>query len=79
MKERYMENQKQKVSVIVPIYNVVQYLPQCIESLCMQTYENIEIIKDHQRTTQPPPKKTQHKPQTQQTHNHKQIQLPQKI
>ena len=39
-----MENQKQKVSVIVPIYNVVQYLPQCIESLCMQTYENIEII-----------------------------------
>lgn len=32
------------VSVIVPIYNVADYLPQCIDSICAQTYKNIEII-----------------------------------
>lgn len=32
------------VSVIVPIYNVATYLPQCIESICNQTYINLEII-----------------------------------
>lgn len=33
-----------KVSVIVPVYGVVQYISQCIESLIAQTYKNIEII-----------------------------------
>lgn len=32
------------VSIIVPIYNMDQYLKQCIESLIKQTYKNIEII-----------------------------------
>lgn len=32
------------VSIIVPIYNVEKFLPQCIESLLQQTYANIEII-----------------------------------
>lgn len=32
------------VSVIVPIYNVAPYLPQCIESICNQSYTNLEII-----------------------------------
>lgn len=32
------------ISIIVPIYNVERYLPQCIESLLGQTYSNIEII-----------------------------------
>lgn len=32
------------ISIIVPIYNVEKYLPQCIESLVAQTYRNIEII-----------------------------------
>lgn len=31
-------------SVIVPIYGVESYLPQCIESIINQTYKNIEII-----------------------------------
>ena len=32
------------VSVIVPVYNVKNYLSQCIYSLLNQTYRNIEII-----------------------------------
>lgn len=35
---------KDKVSIIVPIYNVEQYLKKCIDSLIAQTYENIEIV-----------------------------------
>lgn len=38
-----MEN-KIKVSVIVPIYDVEKYLERCIESLVNQTLEDIEII-----------------------------------
>ena len=34
----------EKVSVILPIYNVEKYLKNCIESLTNQTYENLEII-----------------------------------
>lgn len=33
-----------KVSVIVPVYKVEAYLPQCIESLLAQTLREIEII-----------------------------------
>lgn len=33
-----------KVSVIVPVYNVAEYLPQCLESLICQTLDDIEII-----------------------------------
>ena len=32
------------VSIIVPIYNIEEYLRQCIESLVSQTYENLQII-----------------------------------
>lgn len=33
-----------KVSIIVPVYNVEQYLERCIKSIQGQTYKNIEII-----------------------------------
>lgn len=33
-----------KVSVVVPIYNVEQYLCQCLDSIRAQTLEDIEII-----------------------------------
>jgi glycosyltransferase involved in cell wall biosynthesis len=33
-----------KVSIIVPIYNVEQYIAQCAHSLFKQTYQNIEFI-----------------------------------
>lgn len=32
------------ISVIVPVYNVEKYLPECIESIINQTYRDIEII-----------------------------------
>ncbi|MBR2511214.1 MAG: glycosyltransferase, partial [Alphaproteobacteria bacterium] len=32
------------VSVIVPVYNVAKYLPDCLESLINQTLKNIEIV-----------------------------------
>lgn len=34
----------QKISVIVPIYNVEQFLNRCVQSIVSQTYENIQII-----------------------------------
>lgn len=32
------------VSVIIPIYNVEQYIKKCIKSVCDQTFPNIELI-----------------------------------
>lgn len=34
----------EKISIIVPIYNVEQYLLDCLESICNQSYSNCEII-----------------------------------
>lgn len=39
-----MENCNDLISIIVPVYNVEKYLPQCINSLINQTYKNLEII-----------------------------------
>lgn len=35
---------KPLISIIVPVYNMMEYLPRCVESLLAQTYSNIEII-----------------------------------
>ena len=32
------------ISVIVPVYNVEQYLPRCLDSIINQTYTNLEIL-----------------------------------
>lgn len=32
------------ISVVLPTYNVAQYLQQCLESIAAQTYQHIEII-----------------------------------
>lgn len=37
-------NFKEKVSIIVPVFNSSRYIDRCINSLISQTYENIEII-----------------------------------
>ncbi len=35
---------KDVISIIVPVYNVEEFIDECIKSLISQTYENIEII-----------------------------------
>lgn len=35
---------KPKISIIIPVYNVENYLNQCLESVVNQTYQNLEII-----------------------------------
>ena len=32
------------ISIIVPVYNVKDYLEKCLQSICVQTYKNLEII-----------------------------------
>lgn len=39
-----MKNAKYKISVIVPVYNKCDYLEQCIDSILLQTYQNIELL-----------------------------------
>lgn len=35
---------KEKISVIVPVYNAEAYLEECLSSILEQTYENLQII-----------------------------------
>lgn len=35
---------KKLISIIVPVYNIEEYLPRCIESILNQTYTNLELI-----------------------------------
>ena len=44
MAENINESKKIKVSIIIPVYNVEQYLRQCLDSVVSQTYSNLEII-----------------------------------
>ena len=37
-------NREPLISVVLPTYNVAQYLQQCLESVAAQTYRNIEVI-----------------------------------
>lgn len=32
------------ISVVIPVYKVETFLPDCLNSLCQQTYQNLEII-----------------------------------
>lgn len=34
----------QRISVVVPAYNIGQYLPRCLDSLLAQTWEDMEIV-----------------------------------
>ena len=45
LQEKFLvKTEKPKVSIIVPIYNVEDYLVECMESVVRQTLEDIEII-----------------------------------
>ena len=39
-----METVKPKVSVIIPVYNVEEYLRECLDSIINQTLKDLEII-----------------------------------
>ena len=32
------------ITIIVPVFNVEQYLPKCVDSIINQTYTNLEIL-----------------------------------
>lgn len=44
MKEGYMMRSGELISVIVPVYNVADYLEQCLDSILNQTYKEFEVI-----------------------------------
>lgn len=44
MNEEVMKGEESLISVIVPVYNVKDYVGKCLDSICSQTYKNIEII-----------------------------------
>ncbi len=39
-----MQKDMPLISIIVPVYNTLQYLPKCVNSLTTQTYSNLEIL-----------------------------------
>ena len=36
--------EKPLITVIVPVYNILEYLPRCVHSIIAQTYRNLEIL-----------------------------------
>ena len=44
LNNRIKEIQKNKISVIVSVYNVQAYVEKSVNSICNQTYKNLEII-----------------------------------
>ena len=35
---------RDRISVIVPVYNSINCLEKCVKSVCAQTYTNLEIL-----------------------------------
>ena len=41
------------VTVVIPVYNIEPYIRECIDSVCAQTYRNIEILAVNDGSTDP--------------------------
>ena len=48
-------NNQNLVSVIVPVYNILDCLERCVDSLLAQTYKEIEILLVDDGSTENPP------------------------
>lgn len=44
MQEQETGKEKTKISVIVPVYNSLDCLERCVNSICAQSYRNLEIL-----------------------------------
>ncbi|MBP5398791.1 MAG: glycosyltransferase [Alphaproteobacteria bacterium] len=51
-----MDKNNVKISVVIPVYNVEKYLSRCLDSIILQTYENLEIICVNDGSTDGSPK-----------------------
>lgn len=39
-----MEDQRDLISVIVPVYNIKEYIGRCVDSILAQTWKNLEVL-----------------------------------
>lgn len=44
VKEEVTVSTSEKISIIVPVYNVQQYLKRCLDSILKQTYQDFELL-----------------------------------
>ena len=44
MERKIPEFSADKISIIIPVYNMEAYLPRCLDSVLARTYQNFEII-----------------------------------
>lgn len=42
--KRYPVKENALISIIVPVYNIMEYLPRCVHSIMAQTYRRLEIL-----------------------------------
>lgn len=42
--QRNRETAEPLLTIIVPVYNILEYLPRCVHSITAQTYKNLEIL-----------------------------------
>ena len=42
---------KEKISIIIPCYNVEKYVEKCIKSIMNQTYSELEVIVIDDKST----------------------------
>ena len=34
----------EKITVVIPVFNTEKYLDECLDSVCNQTYKNLQIL-----------------------------------
>ena len=49
--EKNIPDIKERISILIPTYNVIKYLGECLDSIVSQSYKNFEIIicDDHSK------------------------------